>query len=179
MNTTAFNLEQARKQVEERIAAIPFLRDSDIAHASDLDVAGLYAFSVLPRTTGKAGEVIHLVGPDELLTGGTAADFDKLMLRLGVGKTPNVLDLPAFAHLFLRLRVLRHGVLLERPDGHPLVRPDQLPAKKFTPPNYDFDADGAHYRFWVFDTDRFVPVFWDVRIAPNGSTTFTTQELSG
>jgi hypothetical protein len=148
----------------------------DIVHVSDLDTAGLFAFSVMPRAIGKAGEVIFLVGPDEMLSGGTAAHFDRLMARLGVGKTPNVLDVPSFAHRFLRLGVLRHGVVLERPDAHPLIKPGQLPARRFLPPTYNFDADGARYRFWVFDTDRFVPVFWDVRIAPSGVTSFTTEE---
>jgi hypothetical protein len=176
MNTTPSDLERARKQVEARVASIPPLSESDIAHASDLDVAGLSAFSVMPRATGKAGEVIYLVGRDEILTAGTPADFDKLMTRIGVGQTPNALDVPAFAHLFLRLRVLRHGALLERADGHPLLRPGQIPAGQFTPPLYNFDATGAHYRFWVFDTDRFEPILWDVRIAPNGATTFTEQK---
>lgn len=178
MSTTPFDLEQARKRVEDRVASIPPLGEADIAHASDLDVAGLYAFSVMPRATGKAGEVIYLVGRDEILTAGTPADFDQLMMCLGVGRTPDALDMTRFAHLFLRLRVLRRGVLLERANGHPLLRPEQLPAGQFTPPHYNFDADGARYRFWVFDTDRFAPVWWDVRIAPNGTTAFTVQEQS-
>jgi hypothetical protein len=172
-----FGIDQARSRVEERVASIPPLADADITHAPDLDVAGMYAFSVMPRAVGKAGEVIYLVGPDELLTAGAAEVFDKLMERLGVGKTPNVLDVPTFAHLFLRIRVLRHGALLERPDGHPLMRSRQLPARQFAAPHYEFGPHGARYRFWVFDTDHFVPVSWDVRIAPNGATTFTTEEL--
>lgn len=176
MSELPFNLEQARKRVEERVASDEFLGEADIVHATDLDTAGLYAFSVTPRAIGRAGEVIFLVGADEMLTAGTAADFDRLMARLDAGKTPNVLDLPAFARRFLRLRVLRNGVVLEKPDAHPLIKPGQLPTRRFIPPTYDFDADGARYRFWVFDTDRFVPVFWDVRIAPSGATTFTTEE---
>jgi hypothetical protein len=176
MSELSFSLEQARKRVEERVASNELLGEVDIIHVPDLDTAGLYAFSVTPRAIGRAGEVIFLVGPDEMLTAGTASDFDSLMARLGVGTTPNVLDLPAFARRFLRLRVLRNGVLLERPDAHPLIKPGQLPARRFLPPTYDFGADGARYRFWVFDTDRFVPVFWDVRVAPSGATTFATEE---
>jgi hypothetical protein len=176
MSNFPFDLEQARKRVEERVTSNELLGEVNIVHASDLDTAGLYAFSVTPRAIGRAGEVIFLVGPDEMLTAGTAVDFDRLMARLGVGKTPNVLDVPSFAHRFLRLRVLRHGVVLERPDAHPLIKPRQLPARRFLAPTYGFDANGARYRFWVFDTDRFVPVFWEVRIAPSGATSFTTEE---
>lgn len=176
MSEMSFNLEQARKRVEERVASNELLGEVDIIHVPDLDTAGLYAFSVTPPAIGRAGEVIFLVGPDEMLTAGTGADFDSLMARLGVGTTPSVLDLPAFARRFLRLRVLRSGVVLERPDAHPLIKPGQLPARRFLPPTYDFGADGARYRFWVFDTDRFVPVFWDVRVAPSGTTTFATEE---
>ena len=176
MSELSFNLEQARKRVEERVASNEVLGEVDIAHVPDLDTAGLYAFSVMPRAIGRAGEVIFLVGPDEMLAAGTAADFDRLMARVGIGTTPNVMDLFAFARRFLRLRVLRNGVVLERPDAHPLIKPGQLPARRFLPPTYDFGADGARYRFWVFDTDRFVPVFWDVRVAPSGATTFATEE---
>lgn len=176
MSEVPFNLEQARKRVEERVASNQVLGEADVVHVPDLDTAGLYAFSVTPRAIGRAGEVIFLIGPDETLTAGTAADFDRLMARLNVGTTPNILDLPRFARRFLRLRVLRNGVMLERPDAHPLIKPGQLPARRFLPPTYDFGADGARYRFWVFDTDRFVPVFWDVRVAPSGATTFATEE---
>ena len=178
MSELPFNLEQARKRVEERVASTELFGEVDLVHTPDLNTAGLYAFSVMPRATGRAGEVIFLVGPDEMLTAGTAADFDRLMASLGVGTVQNVLDLPAFARRFLRLRVLRNGVVLERADAHPLIKPGQLPARRFLPPTYDFGADGARYRFWVFDTDRFVPVFWDVRVAPSGATTFTTEEQS-
>lgn len=170
---TTFDLNQAEKRVRDRVAAIPPLSDSDIAHVSDLDVPGWYAFSVMPRSTGLAGEVIYLVGPTESLTAGTAADFNRIMQQLGVGARPNVLDMAKFAHLFLRLRVLRHGVLLEKPDGHPLLPAGKLPASKFTPPRYQFDQSGANYNFWVFDTDRLEPVFWNVHVAPDGTTTFS------
>lgn len=172
---TPFDSEQARKRVEEKVASIPPLLDSDIARVPDLEVAGLYAFSVMPRSIGKAGEVIYLVGPNEMLTAGTPADFDSLMSRLEIGKKADVLDMETFARLFLRLRVLRHGEILERPDGHALLRPGQLPARKFAPPLYEFDPGGARFRFWVFDTDLMEPVFWDVKVAPNGETTFTSD----
>lgn len=176
MSEVPFDLEQARKRIEERVASNEVLGEADVVHVPDLDTAGLYAFSVMPRATGRAGEVIFLVGPDEMLAAGTTADFDRLMARVGVGTTPNVLDLPEFARRFLRLRVLRNGVVLERADAHPLLQPGQLPARRFLPPTYDFGADGARYRFWVFDTDQFGPVFWDVRVAPSGATTFATEE---
>lgn len=173
---TRFDLNQAAARVRERVANIPPLAESDIAHVPDLDVPGWYAFSVLPRSTGLAGEVIYLVGPDEMLTAGTAADFNRIMQQLEVGAKPNVLDIEKFAHLFLRLRVLRHGVLLEKPDGHPLLPAGSLPASKFTPPQYRFDPNGANFKFWVFDTDRLEPVFWNVHVAPDGTTTFSETE---
>jgi hypothetical protein len=164
---------EARRIVEEHIASIPLLADAEVVAARDLDVAGLRAFSVLPRLTRRAGEVIYLVGPGEMLTSGTAGDFDRLMARLGGGTA--ALDVQRFAHLFLSLRVVRHGDVLERADGHLLLKPGQLPACRFSPPRVDVDDAGARYRFWVFDADWMEPVFWDVRVAPGGATTFTSS----
>jgi hypothetical protein len=139
----------------------------------ELDVAGLYAFSVMPAVTREAGEIIQLVGPGEMLTSGSAEDFQSLMARLGVGQAPNVMDVQAFARLFLRLLAVRRGVVLEAPDGHVLLQAGQLPPEKFAPPRADFDDHGARYRFWTFDTDRMEPAFWDVRVARDGATTIT------
>jgi hypothetical protein len=165
---------QARTIIEKHIASIPVLADAEVTPVPDLDVAGLRAFSVLPRLTGEAGEVIYLVGPHEMLTSGNPGDFDSLMARLGGGTAAAPFDVQRFAFLFLRLRVLRRGAVLESADGHSLLEPGQLPACRFSPPQVDVDHAGARYRFWVFDTDRMEPVFWDVRVAPGGATTFTS-----
>jgi hypothetical protein len=90
-----------------------------------------------------------------------------------VGANPDVLDVHTFAHLFIRLRLLRRGVVLDRPDGHVLLRPNQLPAERFVAPQASFDAQGAHYRFWMFDTDRMEPSYWEVRVATDGTTSYT------
>ena len=154
-----FTPEQARERLEQHIAHIPFFSDALIARASNLDVAGLYAFAVVPASTREAGQVFYLVGSDELLSSAQPyADFDKLMLRLGVGQTPHVLDVQTFARLFISLRALRRGAVLESADGHVLLRPEQLPPEQFTPPQVEFDAAGAHYTFWMFDIDRREPV---------------------
>jgi hypothetical protein len=171
-----FTPEDAERRVREKIATIPPLRDATVARVPDLDVAGLYAFSVMPRLTGRAGEVIYLVGPDEMLTSGRPGDFDEVMRRLGVGERPGVLDVHKFAHLFLRLRAIRSGVVLDRPDGHVLLRPGQLPPERFVPPSAEFDDQGARFQFWIYDTDRLEPSFWDVRVAPDGTVTFTTSD---
>ena len=93
MNThISFDSEQAQRRVEEKISSIPPLKDSDVARVPDLDVAGLYAFSVMPRSVGRAGEVIYLVGPNEILTAGSPADFNRLMSRLDVGTKADALD---------------------------------------------------------------------------------------
>jgi hypothetical protein len=174
---TPFDLNQAEQRVRNRVATIPPLQDSDIAHVPDLDVGNLYAFSVMPRSIGKAGEVIYLVGPDEMLTAGTPADFHSIMRRLGVGTQSNALDIVTFVRLFLRLRVLRHGELLETAGGNPFLSPGRLPETEFSPPQYRFDRNGANYRFWVLDTDRLAPVFWDIQVAPDGTTTFSEKKL--
>ncbi|MEW5958057.1 MAG: hypothetical protein AB1801_10060 [Chloroflexota bacterium] len=174
-STELFTPEQAEERLRQHIAQIPPLQDADVARVPDLDTAGLYAFSVMPQLTGRAGEVIYLLGPTELLTSGQPADFDKLMNRLGVGRKPGVLDVHTFARLFLRMRAIRYGVVLDRPDGHVLLAPEQLPPERFSPPHVDFDADGTCYRFWMFDTDRMEPVFWNVRVNQDGLTTFTSS----
>jgi hypothetical protein len=43
MSETPFDLEPARKQVEQRVASIKLLGEVDIVHASDPDAAGQYA----------------------------------------------------------------------------------------------------------------------------------------
>lgn len=173
--STEFTPEQAEERLRQHISQIPPLADAIIARVPDLDAAGLYAFSVMPRLTGRAGEVLYLIGSSDMLTSGQPTDFDKLMQRLGVGKKAGILDVHAFAHLFLRLRALRRGVVLDSPNGHVLLRPEQLPSARFSAPKADFDSLGSHYHFWMFDTDRMEPIFWDVRVAPNGITSFTSS----
>lgn len=167
-----FSVELAEARLREYIDSIPPSQGSTIARTPDLDVAGLLAFSVMP-STGLAGEVIYLVGPDEMLSSGVHTTFDTLMRNLGVGQAPDTLEVHRFAQLFLRLRANRHGVVLDKFDGHPLLKPDQLPKKAFSQPEASFDKNGARYRFWIFDTDHLEPFFFDVLVAPDGTTTFT------
>lgn len=171
-----FKPEEAEARLREHIAGIPPSKDAMVARVRDLDVAGLYAFSVIP-STGLAGEVYYLLGPTEMLTSGWPSDFDKIMKRLGVGQNPEVLDVHTFARFFLPLCALRRGVVLEHPNGHILLRlrPELLPSGQFSPPRVDFDANGTRYRFWTFDADRMESVFWDVQVAPDGTTSFTSN----
>lgn len=172
-----FKPEEAEARLREHIAEIPPSKDAVVARAPDLDVAGLYAFSVIPSATGLAGEMHYLVGPHEMLTSGWPSDFDKIMKRLAVGQNPEVLDVHTFARLFLPLCALRRGVVLEQPNGHILLRlrPELLPSGQFSPPQVDFDANGTRYRFWTFDADRMESVFWDVQVAPDGTTSFASH----
>ncbi|MBN1316571.1 MAG: hypothetical protein JXA42_13930 [Anaerolineales bacterium] len=166
-----FNVEIAKARLREHVDSIPPSQGATIARTPDMDVAGLLAFSVMP-STGLAGEVIYLVGPDEMLSSGVHSTFDTVMQRLGVGKTPDVLDVHRFAQLFLRLRANRHGVVLDSFDGHPLLKPDQLPKSKFSLPAASFDENGTRYRFWIFDTDHLEPYLIDALVAEDGTTTF-------
>jgi hypothetical protein len=171
MTDPDFSPETARERLQEHVEQIPPSRGSTIARVPDLDVAGLLAFSVMP-STGLAGEMIYLLGPDELLSTGLRSTFQLVMDRLGVGREPGVLDVHRFARLFLRLRAHRHGVVLDRPDGHVLLQPGQLPADEFSRPQATFGDDGARFRFWIFDTDRLEPAYYDVTVAPDGTTEF-------
>jgi hypothetical protein len=170
-SSSDFTPETALARVREHVESIPPSRGSIIARVPDLDVAGLLAFSAMPNT-GLAGEITYLVGPDELLSTGLRTTFDLIMHRLGVGREPDLLTVHRFARLFMRLRAHRRGVVLDAPDGHILLRPEQLPADRFTPPEATFDDHGAHFRFWIFDTDHMEPAFFDVTVGPDGTTTF-------
>ncbi|MBN1316569.1 MAG: hypothetical protein JXA42_13920 [Anaerolineales bacterium] len=166
-----FTPESAQARLRRHVDNIPPSKGAAIARVPDLDVCGLLAFSVMP-STGLAGEVIYLVGPDEMISSGLRTTINEIMRRLEVGTRPNVLDVHRFAHLFLRLRAHRRGVVLDAPDGHVLLRPDQLPADQFSPPEASLDEEGAHFRFWIYETGLMEPLYFDVLVAPEGTTTF-------
>ena len=169
-----YSPETALARLREHVDSIPPSRGSIIARVPDLDVAGLLAFSVMP-STGLAGEMTYLVGPDELLSTGLRTTFDLVMNRLGVGRAPGVLGVHRFARLFMRLRAHHRGVVLDALDGHVLLRPGQLSPADFAAPEATFDAKGARFRFWIFDTDRLEPLFFDVTVAPDGTTSFSAS----
>lgn len=178
-NATPFDEHTAEARLREHLAGLPMYPPHQVYRVADLDVADMFAFSVLPEATGMAGEVIYLVGPDEMLsTGRPTQTFDRLMAILGVGAAPDVMDIETFVPLFLHLRALRRGVLLREPDGHPLLRPGQLPAEAFSPPSYEYGEGGARYQFWIFDIDRRRPAFFDVRVEPDGATTVESESAS-
>lgn len=172
-----FTPESAQARLRKLVDNIPPSKGATIARVPDLDVCGMLAYSVMP-STGLAGEVIYLVGPDEMISSGLRTTINEVMRRLEVGKKPGVLDVYRFAHLFLRLRAHRRGIVLDAPDGHVLLRPGQLPAEIFTPPEATFEKDGAHFRFWIYETDHMEPFYFDVLVAPDGTTTFTESSPS-
>ncbi|HLL23928.1 MAG TPA: hypothetical protein VK427_17440 [Kofleriaceae bacterium] len=173
-NQPRFDQAAARAKLDAIIASSTFLRDDWVGPVPELDAGGMYAFSAMPPSTGKAGEVLFWIGPDETLSTAQATrDFDRLMAKLGVGARVDAVEVHRLAALFVRFRVMRRGVVLDRPDGHALLKPDRIPADRFTPPRLSTDASGAHLTFWLFDTDRMEPVSYRVDIAPDGKTTFT------
>lgn len=170
-----FDQEQARSYLQRHIDSISFLEGALVAHVPDLDILDYYGFSVLP-STGLAGEVLYLVGPNELLSSGRPDDFDQLMSQLGVGRDPSAIEIDRFARLFLRFRALRRGTVLKSIDDEILLRPGQLPESRFAPPQVDLGPDGARYSFWMFDTDRMQPFLWNVRVTPEGRTEFSYSQ---
>lgn len=170
-----FTPDQARDLLQQRVDSISFLKGALVARVPDLDVLDYYAFSVLP-STGLAGEVLYLVSPKEMLSSGQPDDFDVLMYSLGVGRDPNAIEIDKFAQLFLRFRALRRGTLLKHIDDEILLRPEQLPERRFAPPQIEFGPDGVEYRFWMFDTDKMQPFFWSVRVTPEGETEYSSTQ---
>lgn len=168
--------ERAESHLNSHIQAYEQLQASDIARLPDLDVAGYFAFSLMPWVTGRAGEVIYLVNDQEILTAGQPHDFNKIMKLLIQGEDSWPLEIEAFVQLFLRMRAIRYGVLLYEPGGHVLIEPGQLPPESFEPPSMKKTVEGTNYRFWIYDTDRYTPVFWDVWVGNDGTTTFTSAE---
>ena len=173
-----FTPAAAADRLRQHLAGVPDLDDATLARVPDLDIDGLYAFSILSQLTGRAGEALYLVDPTTILSSARGADFDRLMARLGAGRAATPLDAHAFARLFLRLRAQRRGVALDRPDGHVLLAPGQVPPERFIPPQAEPVPTGVRYRFWAFDADRLEPEFWDVVVAPDGATTFAHSSAS-
>lgn len=174
MQTTSFDKTAARAKLDDILGKSTFLKGADVGPVPELDVAGKFAFSAMPRSTGLGGEVLFWIGADETLSTAQAPrDFDRLMAILGVGAKANALEVHRLALLFVRFRVMRRGVILDKPDGHILLQPGMIPADKFAPPKLATDASGAHLAFWMFDTDRMAPAFYQVEISPDGKTTFT------
>lgn len=169
-----FDRAAARARLDVELARWPVFKGAAVGPVPDLDVGGLFAFSAMPPSTGKAGEVLFWIGADEVLsTAQPTRDFDRLMARLGVGDRAGAVEVHQLALLFIRFRAMRRGVVLDRPDGHALLRPGAIAADAFHPPRLTHDAAGAHLAFWLFDTDRFEPSRWTVDIAPGGATQFT------
>jgi hypothetical protein len=162
----------AMARVRNAIEGIPGMDAVDIAPVPLLDAGGYRAYSVMPRATREAGEVLFWVGPNDMLSSRQPSEFDELMARMGVGEREGSIEPARFAELFLPFRALRRGVVLSRPDEHPLIQPGSLPEDRFTPPVATWDETGVSFRFWTFDTDHYQPVYWDVRVARDGSTTF-------
>jgi hypothetical protein len=54
--------------------------------------------------------------------------------------------------------------------GHILLWLKLLSPEEFSPPESSFDDEGAHFRFWIFDTDHMEPAYFDVTVAPDRTT---------
>jgi hypothetical protein len=170
----SFDRTAARAKLDEILARSTFFKGAWVGPVQELDAAGMFAFSAMPPSTGKAGEILYWIGRDETLsTGQPERDFDRLMSKLGVGARPDAVEVHHLALLFVRFRAMRRGVILDKPDGHVLLKPGMIPADQFAPPVVTTDARGAHLAFWMFDTDRMQPARYAVDIAPDGKTTFT------
>jgi hypothetical protein len=172
-----FTAEDARSQLRQHLSENPFLKNARVSRMPKLDVASYYAFSAVPPY-GRVGEAVFLVTENTILSSTQPiADFKKLMVDLGVGQSPDALEISIFASLFLRFHVLRRGIVLEQPDGHPLLQENPIPPNKFTQPQSTFDEQtGAHYVFWAFDTDRMKAILWEVQVSPDGTTSYTSSE---
>jgi hypothetical protein len=168
--------QRAKQRLRTHIDTISFLKASDIARLPDLDIAGYYAFSVMPVVTGRAGEITYLVNDQEILSSGQPSHFDKIMKWVLEDKVSSPIDVETFARLFLRMKAIRYGVLLYTPDGHILLEGNPIPLEIFEPPSMTGTSEGINCRFWVYDTDRFEPVFWEVWVKRDGSTTFTSRQ---
>jgi hypothetical protein len=170
--TTGFDQKAARDKLDQMLATSSLMKDAYVGPVPELDAAGMYAFSAMPRSTGKAGEILYWIGPEEVLsTGQPDKDFDRLMAKLGVGAKPDAIEVHRLAYLFVRMRAMRRGVILDKPDGHVLLKPGAIPPDQFAPPAMSTDARGTHLAFWMFDTDFLAARRYQVDVAPDGTTT--------
>lgn len=170
--------QQAEQRLKHHIDSIALFRDASIARIPEIDIAGYFAFSMIPKATGRAGEVTYMVDEQEILSSGQPKHFDRIMKKVMEDEHNIPLDVTTFARLFLRMKAIRSGVLLDKPDGHILMKPNQLPLEMFEPPSMSETREGINYRFWLFDTDRYLPVFWDVWVKKDGMTTFSSREIN-
>ena len=181
LESTEFGPEQAEERLREHLSW-SFSRDSGVLEnlrifRVDYDIADLYSFYVVSRTTNAPG-LIHLVGPDIIFVPGPPENFDRLMKRVGVGVKPNILDVREFAKFFLLLRVLRNGFVVDNLDSPSLLllpQEERISEEQFSPPQYSFDEEGAHYSFWIFHHKKHGRQrldFWEVHVSPDGETSW-------
>lgn len=173
--TDILNVNMTPQQVlEAHLAKHDIFKDANVVEVPDLDIVGYSAFSMTPKSTGRAGEVFYLVKDQEILSSGSNT-LDIVMKQLN--ESNQTLDVHEFAMFFLRFKVVRHGVVLDSHDGHVLMEPNHLPESDFSPPLLTEETDSLNYTFWIFDTDRYIPVFYDIQVGKNGQIEFETKEL--
>ena len=173
--TDISNVNMTPQQVlEAHLAKHSIFKDANVVRASDLDIAGYTAFSMTPKSTGRAGEVYFLVKDQEILSSGSNT-LDIVMKQLIASN--QTLDVYEFAAFFLRFKVVRYGVVLDTHDGHVLMEPNHLPESDFSPPSFNEGADGLNYSFWIFDTDGYIPVYYDIHVRTDGQVEYETKEL--
>jgi hypothetical protein len=160
--------------LEQFLANHSISEEATITRVEDLDLAGYSAFVWTPKSTGRAGQVFYLVKDEEVLSSGSNT-LDIVMKQLIASN--ETLDVHQFATFFIRFKVVRYGVVLDTHDGHVLMGPNQLPEAEFSPPSRTETADGLNYSFWMFDTDRYVPVYYSISVSNDGTINYTTKEL--
>lgn len=170
--TAAWSPEQAQQRLARFIAEVTFLSGAEITPLLDMHIASRwYAFSVLP-STGLAGETIFLLSPDRRLSSGRASDFDALLRELDLARDPSSLDAETFGNLFVRFRLQKRGFVIDDRDDPILeLAPELRSSKEFSPPRMVRD-NGLHYCFWIWDSIDFTPRYFDVAVAPDGTTTY-------
>lgn len=171
-----FTEKEALQNLEDKINGMEWFSNASIGRIPEMDAGGLFTFSIMPERIGKAGEVIYMVGQDRILTSGNDDDFKWLINRLGAGKKENTISLAHFVELFLRMRAGRRGVLLYEIDGHVLLKHGQIPAGKFVKPSVTVKENTVNYSFWIFDTDRYIPVFYTVVVYADGYVEYDAIE---
>jgi len=160
--------------LKEHLANHSLSEEATITRTEDLDILEYSAFVWTPKSTGRAGQIFFLVKEGEVLSSGSNT-LDLVMKELI--ESNDALSVHDFAKYFLPFKVVRYGVVLDTHDGHVLMEPDHLPESEFSIPSRTETEDGLNYSFWIFDTDRYIPVYFDVTVKNDGKIDYTTKEL--
>ena len=168
-------MQEARDHLQQYLLDKPLLKDAYVTRLANLDAGDYFGFYLMPKTTGRAGEVFFLTDGKEVLSSGKPDSFNRIIKHLfNKGIVPGITKL---ATLFLRLKALRNGEILDNTNTD-LVTFQRTGTALPAPPSFYQKSEAFVYEFWLFDTDHRLPVFFSIAISKTREVSHLTKEIA-